>query len=132
VNVTRSQIIARGLSNCCPNCGNHTLFPPRSLRINPRCPACGLDLDRGEGFFLGPWCINYTIVVFGIVLPAIVLANSARLPWNAAFVVAAIGCLLVPALLYRVSWSWWLMLYFYVSPERLPANGGAVGINAED
>ena len=130
--VTKLQILRRGMSNRCPNCGQRTLFPPRSLRPNPRCVACGLDIERGEGFFLGPWCINYSIVVFGIVLPAIVLANSGYLPWGVAFAIAATGCIVVPALLYRLSWSWWLMLYFFFSPERLPANGGATGILAED
>ena len=91
-----------------------------------------MDLDRGEGFFLGPWCLNYGIVVFGVVLPVIILANVGVIPWSVAFVIAAVGCLGIPALLYRSSWSWWLMLYFFFLPQRLPANGGPIGLNAED
>ena len=91
-----------------------------------------MELDRGEGFFLGPWVINYTICVFGWVLPAILLGAARTIPWTASLVLAAIGCLVLPALLYRWSWSAWLMLYFYFLPERLPANGGATGLAAED
>jgi hypothetical protein len=39
---------------------------------------------------------------------------------------------LVPALLYRSTWSSWLMLYFYFLPESLPANGGPIGAQEED
>jgi uncharacterized protein (DUF983 family) len=130
--VTKGQIISRGLSNRCPNCGERTLFPRGSLRVNRKCSNCGLDLDRGEGFFLGPWCLNYGIVVFGVVLPVIVLANLGIIPWGVALGVSAVGCFGIPALLYRSSWSWWLMIYFFFLPQRLPANGGPIGLTAED
>ena len=130
--VTRRQILSRGFSCRCPNCGERTLFPPRSLRVNRQCPNCGVDLDRGEGFYLGPWCLNYSVVVFGVVLPIIALAQQAVMPWGVAIVLVVIACGAVPALLYRLSWSAWLMLYFFFLPERLPANGGGVGTDAED
>jgi uncharacterized protein (DUF983 family) len=130
--VTRSQILARGVANRCPNCGEHSLFPPKSLRIHPRCPVCQVDLDRGEGFFLGPWVINYTVIVFALVLPVLLLANAGVFSWTVGWVVAGIICFVGPAILYRSAWSWWLMLYFFVTPERLPANGGPVGSAAED
>ena len=45
--VTRSQIIARGLTNCCPNCGGRTLFKAGTLfQVNKECPACGLKIER--------------------------------------------------------------------------------------
>ena len=132
MSVTKQQIIARGLANQCPNCGGASLFPPKSFRINRRCPGCGVGLDRGAGFFLGPWVLNYTIVVFGIVLPTLVLGVRGWLPWPATLAIAAAGCLVVPALLYRSTWSWWLMLYFYFLPGSLPANGGTAGQADED
>jgi len=130
--VTKAQILARGFSHRCPNCGEPTLFPPKSLRIRRRCPVCGTGFDRGEGFFLGPWVLNYGVSVFGFVLPAIILAVSEVVPWSVAIVLAAAGCLVLPALLYRSTWSWWLMLYFYFLPEALPANGGPTGDQEED
>jgi uncharacterized protein (DUF983 family) len=132
MSITRSQIIARGLKGHCPNCGQPSLFPRRSFMINRRCPACGVGLDRGPGFFLGPWVINYSIAVFVFVLPGIMLGVRGVIPWWATLVLAAIGCLIVPALLYRRTWSWWLMLYFFFQPLALPANGGPTGTDEED
>jgi uncharacterized protein (DUF983 family) len=52
--VTRSQIIARGVANRCPNCDSHTLFKADAhFKINEQCENCGLKFDRGDGFFLG-------------------------------------------------------------------------------
>jgi uncharacterized protein (DUF983 family) len=130
--VTKSQIIARGLANRCPNCGEKTLFPPKSLRIRRRCPVCGTGFDRGDGFYLGPWVLNYAVVVFIFVLPAIIAGIRGAIPLMAAAVVAVAGCVVVPFALYRRSWSWWLMLYFYFLPHSLPANGGPVGADEED
>lgn len=130
--VTQGQIIARGTSHRCPNCGERTLFPSGSLKIRRRCPTCGTGFDRGEGFFLGPWVLNYTVAVFLFVLPAIVAGARGAIPWAASLVLAAIGCTVLPALLYRSSWSWWLMIYFYFLPQSLPANGGPLGSGEED
>jgi uncharacterized protein (DUF983 family) len=130
--VTKAQIISRGVTNRCPNCGHRTLFPPRSFRIRRRCPECGTGFDRGEGFFLGPWVLNYTVAVFLFVLPAIVAGVRGYIPWSGSLVLAALGCTLVPVLLYRCTWSWWLMLYFYFLPQSLPANGGPTGTREED
>jgi uncharacterized protein (DUF983 family) len=130
--VTKSQIIARGFTHRCPNCGAKTLFPPRSLQIRRRCPVCGTGFDRGEGFFLGPWVVNYTIAVFVFVLPSIIAGVRGAIPWALTIVLAGLGCTVVPTLLYRSSWSWWLMLYFYFVPDRLPANGGATDVGEED
>src|SRR3954465_8001463 len=107
--VTKSQILVRALTNRCPNCGDRTLFPPRSFRINRRCPECGTGFDRGEGFFLGPWVLNYTVAVFLVVLPAILAGARGAISWKLSLVLAALGCTAVPALLYRSTWSWWLM-----------------------
>lgn len=121
--VTRSQIIARGLTNHCPNCGRHTLFKPDSrFKINERCANCGLKFDRGDGFFLGPFVINYGVTAFGFVLPVLFLYFFGVLRPVATIVTAATGAIALPILFYRMSWSWWLMLYFYFLPQKLPNN----------
>ncbi len=121
--VTRRQIIARGLSGTCPNCGQRTLFPPGAgFKINPACPNCGLKFDRGEGFFLGPFVINYTVTVAIFIVPVILLNVHGTLGTGLTIALAALGAILIPALLYRRSWSWWLMAYFYFLPQKLPAD----------
>src|SRR5271170_3529606 len=45
--VSRLQIVLRGLTNRCPNCGDRTLFEPESLfRVNKVCPKCGFQIER--------------------------------------------------------------------------------------
>lgn len=71
--VTSSQIIKRGLQRQCPNCGKPLMFAPR-MRLLARCPECSLRWDRGNGFFLGAMVCNYTVTVFGLMLPLALLA----------------------------------------------------------
>jgi len=121
--VTRSRIIARGLASGCPNCGARSLFKAGAhFSINERCSNCGLKFDRGDGFFLGPFVINYAVTVFVFILPVIFLYAAGRLGSMATIVTCAILALALPILFYRRSWSWWLMTYFYFLPQKLPAN----------
>lgn len=123
MNVTRGQIVSRGLANHCPNCGQPTLFQSDArFRINPRCPNCGLKLDRGEGFFLGPFVLNYSVTVFGFVAPVILLYFFGKISPVTTLVAASLGTLILPILLYRRAWGWWLAIYFYFLPEKLTNN----------
>lgn len=125
--VTRVQIVARGLTNCCPNCGGRTLFQPGTLfRVNKACPACGFEIERGndEGFFLGSMSLNYGVTLVGFLTPVLLLWYYKVLGDTAAAVLAGVGALVFPALFYRSSRSWWLMNYYLVLPHHLPANGG--------
>ena len=52
-----------------------------------------------------------------------VLGVRGVLPLKLAIGLAvALGGFGVPLLLYRSSWSWWLMIYFFFFPYRLPVN----------
>jgi uncharacterized protein (DUF983 family) len=130
--VTKLQVIRRTLRHRCPNCGEGALFATGSLRVNRRCVRCQTGFDRGEGFFLGPLVINYTIAVSFFAVPAIVAGVKGAVSWNMALGLALVGCTVPPLLLYRATWAWWLALYFCVVPERLPANGGPIGEGEED
>jgi uncharacterized protein (DUF983 family) len=126
-NVSRGQIIARGLTNRCPNCGGSTLFRPGALfQLNKQCPACGFQFERDndEGFFLGSMSLNYGVTLVGYLLPVMLLAYHDVIGTTTAIVLAGLGAVLVPALFYRSSRSWWLMNYYFFLPHHLPANGG--------
>lgn len=121
--VTQQQIIARGLRNCCPNCGDRTLFTPgRPFQLNRTCPTCGLKLEREEGFFLGAMALNYGLTCFAFLLPTVLLWYLGVLGDKVAIGVALVGSFLVPLALYRSSRSWQLMLYYFFLPQHLPAN----------
>ena len=121
--VTRGQIVARGLTNRCPNCGGRTLFQAGSwFRVNPACPRCGLAIDRDEGFFIGSMSLNYGVTIVLFLVPVMILAYKDVLSSTVATVVGAVGGVAIPALLYRSSRSWWLMNYYFFLPQHLPAN----------
>lgn len=125
--VTRAQIIARGLTNRCPNCGEQTLFKPGTLfQVNKECPKCGFQIERGndEGFYLGSLSLNYGVTLVCYLLPVGLLAYNGVIGTTTAIVAALAGAVLFPALFYRSSRSWWLMNYYLVLPQHLPANGG--------
>jgi uncharacterized protein (DUF983 family) len=123
--VSRSQIVVRGLTNCCPNCGGRTLFKAGKLfEVNKECPACDLKIERAndEGFFLGSMSLNYGVTLVVFLLPVMLLAYFDVIGLTAAIVLAGVGSILFPALFYRSSRSWWLMNYYLVLPHHLPAN----------
>ena len=123
MNVTRGQIIARGLTNRCPNCGGHSLFKKGTLfDINSSCPDCGLKIEKDEGFFLGSMSLNYGFTLIGYLTPVALLWYNDVLSGRWAGGLAIGGAILVPIIFYRSSRSWWLMNYYIFLPQHLPAN----------
>jgi uncharacterized protein (DUF983 family) len=127
MSVTRLQIVSRGLTNCCPNCGSRTLFKSGTLfQLNKQCPVCGFrfERDNDEGFFLGSMSLNYGVTLVCFLTPVALLWYKKYLGDTLAAVLAIIGAFGFPALFYRSSRSWWLMNYYFFLPHHLPANGG--------
>jgi uncharacterized protein (DUF983 family) len=121
--VTRGQILARGLTHRCPNCGAKTLFQPgRLIALNRECPACGLSIEHDEGFFLGSMSLNYGVTLIFILTPVALLWYEEAISDRTAGVLALAGAVVFPALFYRSSRSWWLMSYYFFLPQQLPAN----------
>jgi uncharacterized protein (DUF983 family) len=117
------QVIAHGLACRCPNCGQRTLFAPgRIYKVNESCPNCGLRIEKGDGAFLGPFVINYAVAAFGFIIPVILLYVNGKLGATTTLVLCFVGALLVPLLFYRLSWGWWLALYYFFLPDNLPGN----------
>ena len=125
--VTRVQIVSRGLTNRCPNCGARTLFVPGAMfRVNKDCSACGFVIERtnDEGVFLGSMSLNYGMTVTLYLVPLMLLAFYQVIGVTTAIVLAGVGSIGFPILFYRSSRSWWLMNYYLLFPHHLPANGG--------
>lgn len=121
--VTRGEIFARGITNCCPNCGEHTLFKEGTLfEINSECPTCGLKIERDEGFFLGSMSLNYGVTIICFLLPVLVIYLLGWISGLVAGILAGLGAVGFPMLFYRSSRSWWLMNYYLFLPHHLPAN----------
>ena len=111
------------------------MFVPGSLfRLNKICPTCGFHFERDndEGFFLGSLSLNYGVTLVGFLVPVMLLAYYQVIGTTTATVLAVVGAILVPALLYRSSRSWWFMNYYLVFPHHLPANGGKGRMGEDD
>ena len=123
--VTAGQLIARGFTHRCPNCGNHTLFAGFNwLKANDVCRVCGMRFEREPGFFLGATVINYTLTTVLMLAPLLVFVFQQRIDTPTAIIAAIAWCLIFPLLFYRTSKSLWLMTYYLTFPRQLPANGG--------
>jgi len=76
---TLSQIIIRGLTCRCPNCGNGKLFSGY-IRLAPRCESCGLDYafsDSGDG----PAVFIILIAGFVVVVAALIVEVKYQPPF---------------------------------------------------
>jgi uncharacterized protein (DUF983 family) len=92
------------------------------FKVNESCPTCGLRIEKGDGAFLGPFVINYSVTAFGVIIPVILLYVVGALALPVTLVLCLMGALVVPLLLYRLSWGWWLTLYYCFLPDNLPGN----------
>src|ERR1700750_1626179 len=102
--VTRVQIIARGLTNRCPNCGAKTLFKPgRLFETNKRCAACNFTIERenDEGFYLGSASLNFGMTITLCLVPILLLWYFKVIGDLPAGVLAVVGALGFPVLFYR-------------------------------
>lgn len=126
--VSRWQIFLRGLRNRCPNCGRASLFS-RAFTLHKSCPDCGLELERGEGFFLGSMSINYGVTIVVCLVPILILGLAKVISPEWAIGLAVASTIFFPVAFYRSSRSWWLMAFFLFIPHELPANRRAL---AED
>ena len=81
-----------------------------------------MTIERGDGFYLGPLCINYGFVAFVFVAPILIFGVAGYLPLTASIIVATIGALALPVLLYQYAWALWLTTYYLCLPEELHAN----------
>ncbi|HEY1764156.1 MAG TPA: DUF983 domain-containing protein, partial [Opitutaceae bacterium] len=86
------------------------------------CPSCGLRFERDEGFFLGSMSINYGVTLAFFLTPVMILLYKGVIGTTLAIVLAAVGSIGFPLLFYRSSRSWWLMQYYAMFPQHLPAN----------
>jgi hypothetical protein len=82
------------------------------MRMQERCPTCGLALERGErsDFWLGAYVFN---LVFGellaIGIPIIwMIASAPNQPWTRIEILAVILCVTLPCLFFPFSRTLWL------------------------
>lgn len=105
------------LAGRCPRCDRGTIFA-RGLRMNERCPACGLAFEREPGYFAGAMYVSY-----GLALPIVftlAMALSFVFPsWSFERVIAVAAVLFLPSvpLVFRYSRILWIHFDRAVDPD---------------
>ena len=77
-------LFARALRLRCPNCGKGRLFTSW-FRMRPRCPVCGIAVERGEeGYQVGSYMFNIIAaeLVFAAVFIGVVVLTWPTPPWT--------------------------------------------------
>lgn len=92
--------IKHALACRCPKCGAGKLYPALfDLRLNERCPSCGLDLSQSDSAD-GP--AVFLIFILGVLLvPAALLVDHLMMPplWVHVVIWGAVGLGLILATL---------------------------------
>ena len=99
----------------CPRCATGPIFASL-FRMNPRCPVCGLEFEREQGYFVGAMYFSYALAL-AAVLPVIVA--MLLLGFGAAPIYVA-SCLLLVVLspfLFRYSRVIWIHLDQVIDPQ---------------
>ena len=117
-------ILRRAFRRRCPNCGAGGIFSSW-FRMVPRCPQCGLLLERGEqGYLVGSYMFNIAAaeLVFLLVFLGILAATWPDPPWTLLTWVAGALVVILPLLFYPFSKTLFLgfdLIFNPVRPEEL-------------
>jgi uncharacterized protein (DUF983 family) len=99
----------RGLTRRCPRCGAGGLFT-RWTEMVERCPACGLEFEREEGYWVGAMTYNIVVteLIFAAGLAVVVITAWPDIPIAPLIAVGVLVNALVPIIFYPISKTLWL------------------------
>ena len=122
------RMLVRGAMKHCAACGTGRLFC-RWFRMADRCPGCGYQFAREEGFFLGAYVMNLAIaqglVMVLAVIPTIVMLNADPDASLVPVIVGGlIGAVLAPLFFYPYSKTLWVAIELTLRPvdEAAPSD----------
>ncbi len=102
-------MLGRAVRRRCPRCGAKGWFRMWVRRTGPRCPGCGMLIERHEGFILGSISLN-TVATFGLLAVVIVGGFVLSYPDIAVvpmLLVGAVVALCAPVVLFPISVTVW-------------------------
>jgi len=114
-------MVLRGIVGRCPLCGGRGLFV-RWFTLRERCPTCGLRFDRKpeEGFFLGAYTLNLTLVLsllcIDLFLYGLAEGDVVNVPPWTLIVGAVVIAVVVPLLGYPASKTTWSAIDLSMNP----------------
>lgn len=114
-------MLARGALRRCPWCGDPKAFFTGWFAKRDQCRACGVPWRRGyEGFELGAMAMN-AVVTLSLIVVAATVAMVATAPDFAVVPIVvglAVGALVVPIVLYPVSYTVWQAIDVAMRPPE--------------
>ncbi len=98
----------------CPICGKSKLFQ-RGFKMYDRCPHCGWQFEREEGYWTGAMGVNLVVTELLIAVVVVPLA-AIQVPLVPLLIFGAPMPVLLPILFYRHSKAYWMTIDFRVHP----------------
>jgi uncharacterized protein (DUF983 family) len=99
----------------CVQCGRGLLFRGW-FRMNPQCEVCGLQFERGPGYFLGSIYINYGLTAVLVTAGYFTCFFTEWLTGDALLWTAAAFCVFFPLWFFRYARSLWIGFDYYFDP----------------
>lgn len=121
---TSSSTLGSILLQRCPRCRAGRIFQYSLFRgfpkMNDRCPVCGLQFEREEGYFLGAMYISYGLAL--VVIAGIALLLWASFGWwiNRATIWAIVIFIPIAPTLTLFSRVLWIYLDQAIDPDLGP------------
>lgn len=78
----------------CPRCLQGAIYV-RGNQMNPRCPVCGLVMEREQGYFLGAMYVSYTLATLFLGL-AMLVVHFIVPEWDLGVAVLLAGVVFIP------------------------------------
>lgn len=104
-----ATLMSRGLRLRCPRCGKGKLF--RSLyRMHDRCPECGLNFNRGPGYYLGSIYLNYGITALSMTIMFLIARLTLNVSARTLIWPLFAYCVILPLALFRHCRGLWLAM----------------------
>jgi uncharacterized protein (DUF983 family) len=113
-------LLWRALRLRCPNSGGGPIFESW-LRMRPRCPVCGLRLERGEqGYQVGAYMYNIVAseLAFALIFLGILIATWPSPPWDLLLYGGAVLMVVAPFLFYPFSKTLFLAFDLIFRPAK--------------
>jgi uncharacterized protein (DUF983 family) len=124
----------RGVRRRCGRCGSRGVV--QGFRLRDRCPRCGYQFTREEGFFTGVFLVNFgvTLAVLWVVLMGYTLWRAATDAGSGLTVIlvvcVAIGVVL-PVVAYPFALTTWAAIDLVLRPLE-PEEEAEAALRADD
>lgn len=110
-----ARALLNGLRKRCAVCGERDIFASY-FTIRERCPSCGLEFEREEGYWLGAMVVAMAVVL--VAFATVFLAGLALTwpdpPWTTLLIVTIAVNLVVPIVTYPWSMAAWMGVHHAV------------------